>query len=114
VNGIKQSVRTLIASPRSTWLWSPLLRGRVCILTLHRFGDTGATAMPGIDLGLLDDILSRLRRDGYRFVDLHDLFKGARLPSRSVVFTVDDGYADFERGAEVFRRHACPVTDRLP
>lgn len=70
--------------------------------------------MPGIDLDLLDAILARLKRDGFRFLSLEEavlgLEKRGAMPARSVVFTVDDGYSDFARGAEVFFKYSCPVT----
>lgn len=70
--------------------------------------------MPGIDLDLLDATLARLRKDRFQFLDLQvalTALEQARTLSRpSVVFTVDDGYADFRQGAEIFARYDCPVT----
>ena len=111
---LKQALRAALASRRLTWLGVPLTRGGLCILTFHRFGSNTLTGMRGMDPDLLDAVLSRLRRDGYRLVDLRAaadaIERAEKLSPRSVVFTVDDGYADFEQGAEVFLHHGCPVT----
>lgn len=70
--------------------------------------------MPGIDLELLDSILARLRNERFQFLDLQTaltaLEEAETLSRPTVVFTVDDGYADFRWGAEIFRRYNCPVT----
>jgi len=112
-HALKQVLRSALASRWLRWLYAPVVGRGLCVFTLHRFGSP-RTAMAGMSLDLLDEILSRLEHEGYRYLDLGDavgrISRGARLPHRSVAFTVDDGYADFELAAAVFRRHSCPVT----
>ncbi len=95
-------------------LWSRLTRGRVCIFVFHHFAEGALTTQTAVPLQLLDEILGRLRRDGYQFVPLDEAVRsigdGSFRESRSVAFTVDDGYSDFRRSAEVFSAHGCPVT----
>lgn len=87
-------------------------RGAAAILTLHRFTAYGRA---GHDPAALARNLEWLRHRRYRLVSLMDLIDQVRnrlAPSpRTVVFTVDDGYADFaEVAAPVFARYDCPVT----
>lgn len=111
---LKQVVRSSLASKWASTLYASLVPGGLCILTLHRFGDEAPTAMPGMRLAVLDAVLTRLRRCGFRFMDLHAAIRAlavpGSLPRRTVVFTVDDGYQSVARGAEVFLAHDCPVT----
>jgi peptidoglycan/xylan/chitin deacetylase (PgdA/CDA1 family) len=64
---------------------------------------------------MLEELLAHFRRHRYQLMSLEDAVERLRDPvaplSRAVVFTVDDGYADFaEVGAEVFLAYDCPVT----
>jgi peptidoglycan/xylan/chitin deacetylase (PgdA/CDA1 family) len=107
-------VRSALSSRWLTPLWSWSTRGYVCIFTYHRFtsarNESGRT---GTDL--LARTLSRLRRDGFRFVALEELLSDpGDGDSRRVVFTVDDGYADFQSAADVFLDHECAATVFLP
>lgn len=84
------------------------------LLLMHRF------AMPDLDVQGHDPIvlsqhLEYLRRHGYTLLSLiellHHLDENIPLRSNAVVFTVDDGYADFaEVAAPVFAKYDCPVT----
>src|SRR5207302_1923662 len=74
-------------------------RGLLSIFTLHRFTDPQLD-VDGADPARLRDHLAYLRRHEYRLLSLTDALKlledgdaGSRTPA--VVFTVDDGYADF-------------------
>lgn len=94
------------------WGIEQTTRGTASILTLHRFTAYGR---PGHDPQALARNLEWLRRRRYHVVSLMDLITGVRredrTPQRTVVFTVDDGYADFaEVAAPVFARYDCPVT----
>ena len=84
------------------------------ILFMHRF------AMPDLNVEghepeVLRARLEYLRRHRYDLMSLPDLIRhiDERIPlrARSVIFTVDDGYADFATvGAPVFAAYDCPVT----
>lgn len=81
---------------------------------MHRFAmpDLG---VEGHDPALLAAQLEYLRRHRYRLMSLTELLRALdeRIPIRenAVVFTVDDGYADFaEVAAPVFAAYDCPVT----
>src|SRR5689334_21224101 len=81
---------------------------------LHRFAmpDLGVS---GHEPEVLRGHLEYLRARDYDLLDLGELLErienNAPFTRRSVVFTVDDGYADFaEVGAPVFAAYDCPVT----
>jgi len=116
---IVHRARELLVRLAGTDLLGPALRvvgrGLVSILKLHRFGDP-ETRIDGMSPAALRDQLAYLRRHGYRLMSLPDVLPRLRDPeSRDktpvVVFTVDDGYADFARvAAPIFAEFDCPVT----
>lgn len=71
---------------------------KAAIFMFHRFSDGGIGE--GTDVTTLRRMLSTLRRQGITFMRLRDLFahveERRELPGPTAVFTVDDGYADFE------------------
>ena len=81
---------------------------------MHRFAmpDLGIS---GHDPVVLSQHLEYLRGRGYALLSLMEVLDhldtGVPLNGNAVVFTVDDGYADFaEVAAPVFARYDCPVT----
>ena len=84
------------------------------MLFLHRF------AMPdlgirGHDLEVLSRNLEYLRRHRYNVMSVLELLthldEGIPLRENALIFTVDDGYADFAvAGAPIFAAYDCPVT----
>lgn len=93
-------------------LMHPLANGVATIFTLHRFRETSSG--PGHPVSVLRQQLAHLRGTRYRIISLtqllDELSEHQRLPP-TVVFTVDDGYADFARvGAPIFAEFDCPVT----
>jgi peptidoglycan/xylan/chitin deacetylase (PgdA/CDA1 family) len=81
---------------------------------MHRFAmpDLG---IQGHDPAVLAQRLEYLRRRGYALLSMMDLLddldRNAPLKTNALVFTVDDGYADFaEVAAPVFAKYDCPVT----
>lgn len=91
-----------------------LRHGRATILMLHRFEATPADD-DKISAGALRANLEYLRRHHYDLISLTSLVDTVRAggtpPKNAVVFTVDDGYADFKEVAvPLFAAFDCPVT----
>jgi peptidoglycan/xylan/chitin deacetylase (PgdA/CDA1 family) len=69
---------------------------------------------------LFDEHLSYLGEHGYTTLTVTDLVRSqgpgaAALPTRPVVLTFDDAYADFyEQAFPALRRHGCPATLYVP
>jgi peptidoglycan/xylan/chitin deacetylase (PgdA/CDA1 family) len=98
-----------LALPVVERVWAP----PVTVFMLHRFADP-EPGVEGHDPGVLREALALLRRLRIPVRALaevvSDLAAGRPL-GRAVVFTVDDGYADFARvGAPVFAEFDVPVT----
>jgi peptidoglycan/xylan/chitin deacetylase (PgdA/CDA1 family) len=94
-------------------LYRPLTRGRAAIFTLHRFANPDL-GIPGHPVELLREQLAELRRERCFVMSLGDLLEdlrdGREAHNPCVVFTVDDGYADFAQiGAPIFAEFDCPV-----
>jgi peptidoglycan/xylan/chitin deacetylase (PgdA/CDA1 family) len=109
----RDAVLRLLTSPLLEAGLRPATRGAVPILMLHRFEDPerGISGFPG---GVLRTQLVELRRRGYHLMSLDGALRrleGGDPVKRAVVFTVDDGYADFGRIAlPIFAEFDCPVT----
>jgi peptidoglycan/xylan/chitin deacetylase (PgdA/CDA1 family) len=115
MRSVREALRWFVGTGPLCRLGVPLMRGRLCIFTLHRFKTLSSeTIVPGMDLALLSRILDYVRREEYNLISLQAaldaLLDPTKLRRRSVVFTVDDGYADFAPVAEVFLKYDCPVT----
>lgn len=111
---MKRGLRKLLSGGGVPVLWSALTRARVTIFTLHRFAWPDHN-VAGHDPDLLRTTFERLRRDRYAVLSLGEAVERHRerrdFPPRAVVFTVDDGYADFFAvGAPVFAHFDAPVT----
>lgn len=84
------------------------------MLMLHRFGEPGRGSSFHTSAELAA-ILEVLRRRRFALLSLGDLIRmlssGESIGSHTVVFTVDDGYADFGAlAAPIFESFECPVT----
>jgi peptidoglycan/xylan/chitin deacetylase (PgdA/CDA1 family) len=84
------------------------------VLMMHRFAmpDVG---VQGHDPVVLSQHLEYLRRRRYALLSMTELLDhldgDIPLQNKALVFTIDDGYADFaEIAAPVFVRYDCPVT----
>jgi peptidoglycan/xylan/chitin deacetylase (PgdA/CDA1 family) len=101
---------------------APLLRSRYAgigaILMLHRVTDAPRTAL-GINRHLaitpafLDEVLTELRRLGYRFVSMDEVVDRIVTPvagERFVTVTADDAYRDnLEEALPVLEKHEAPI-----
>ncbi len=115
---MKRTLRALLSCRWVAPAWMPLLRGGVPIFTLHRFAVQDLDVY-GHDPVLLRQVLERLRRERFNVMGLDELVRAfvehRCVPPRTVVFTVDDGYADFALvAADIFLAYDCPVTVFLP
>ena len=95
-------------------LWRPLVNDVAVVMTLHRFADPDR-GVPGTPVDLLRANLAFLRQHRFQVSSLNDLLSAdaadARTGGPRVVFTVDDGYAEFASlAAPVFAEFDCPVT----
>jgi peptidoglycan/xylan/chitin deacetylase (PgdA/CDA1 family) len=112
--GLKQLVATALSSAPVTALAQPLARGVASIFMMHRFRDP-ERGNAGHDRETLRSCLAYLRRYRYDLVGLAELVKRLKArdtrPSKTVAFTIDDGYADYASvGAPVFEEFDCPAT----
>lgn len=97
--------------------WRPLVSDVAIVFMLHRFADT-ELGVDGTTSADLRANLAFLRRHRFRlasFTDVldddRDIADPHRMASPPVIFTVDDGYADFARvAAPLFAEFDCPVT----
>ena len=109
---MKQSALKLLARAGAFAPFRAANRGRVLILTYHRFsrgGDPLATPESDFDAHL------RYLKKHYTLVPLSRVaahYAGrAELPARAACVTIDDGFADaFEVAFPLLRRHGVPAT----
>ncbi|MDB4582902.1 polysaccharide deacetylase family protein [Draconibacterium sp.] len=86
----------------------------VPVFLLHRIID--CNAQPNLtEVKRLHTYLEYLRKNNYHPISISELIirilSGDTLPERSVVFTVDDGFADqFEHLAPIFSQYDIPLT----
>ena len=94
-------------------LFNKLTRNTATIFMLHSIHPV-ANKRSDITTSLLDQYLGYLQKHNYRVISLADFvqaIKEKRNTSKSVVFTVDDGYRDFYLHAfSVFRKYGYPAT----
>lgn len=109
---MKQSALKLLARAGAFAPFRAANRGRVLVLTYHRFGrGAGALATPESDF---EAHLLYLKRH-YTPVPLSGVaehYAGVReLPPRAACVTIDDGFADaYEVAFPLLRRHGVPAT----
>jgi len=112
---IKRSALSVLVVPGATQVFRPFMRDRATVFMLHRFD--GEPNHNGYSIAALRKTLSWLR--GHRFPlislgELVDSLERGDTPSRAVVFTIDDGYAEQATVAgPVFAEFDCPVTTFL-
>lgn len=105
--------RTLTQAP---WLslWSPIRREAASVLMLHRFAQPDI-GISGHCAAQLATNLEFLRKHRFNICSLQELTErleqGMAPEPNTIVFTVDDGYADFAAvGAPVFAAYDVPAT----
>lgn len=99
-------------------LSSRLFGGVGAVFMLHRIGApqnrSGLNGFLSCEPGFLDDLFSKLKGEGWRFVSLDevaDRLRAGHVDERFAAVTLDDGYRDnAEQGAPVFRAHTVPYT----
>lgn len=115
-NRLKRSLAAVAGSRIMRPLFSTFLRGRAVVFMLHRFGEVEGD-MAGPTPASLKRMLATIRRQRIPVLTLRELAghgAGDGGPE-GIVFTVDDGYQDFDDlAAPVFREMDCPVTVFLP
>lgn len=111
-NAIRRTLLEVVRLAPTRSVLRPLMKGQVAIIMMHRFADH-ERGIPGHDTELLRSALTVLRSQKVRLLSLRELLVAVHAgePIEGFVFTVDDGYDDFEtRGAPVFQEFDCPVT----
>ena len=86
----------------------------VPIFMLHRF-DMPERNIKGHNISFLREALNFFSSSGYRAISLDNLAEllknGKKLPSKTAVFTIDDGFIDqFEVAAPLFSEYDIPLT----
>jgi peptidoglycan/xylan/chitin deacetylase (PgdA/CDA1 family) len=113
MRNFKQRLLRLLFLPGATLPFSSLVRQRAVIFMMHRFRDR-ATGVEGHDPDVLRQSLAYIRKQRCEIISLDELLLrllNGRPSGRTVVFTIDDGYADQATvGAPVFAEFDCPVT----
>lgn len=107
------AIRALDSTPVSRLLGG--LRNQcVPIFMIHRVANSDLN-IRGHDLTVIEQALTYLQAHGYQVVTLRNVVErlrnGQQLPSRSVVFTIDDGFVDqTDSIIPIFQKFNAPVT----
>lgn len=117
VRRIKKAGGRLLENKTIGRLLRTIASSRCVILMMHRFASADGT-MSGHDPARLRQLLDYFRQTGIHVAALDDVVASLRNGDTSVlrrgptvIFTVDDGYADFvEVAVPVFQEFDCPVT----
>lgn len=111
--GLQSLATNVLTRPGTLRRMRPLLRGSACVFMLHRIADP-ALGIEGKRPEAIRGALELMRREGFRFVSLPELFEGlARgdAPGDAIAFTMDDGTEEQLRLAgPVFAEYGCPAT----
>ncbi|HEY2377998.1 MAG TPA: polysaccharide deacetylase family protein [Gemmatimonadaceae bacterium] len=110
----KRAALALIASTVRVPYWRMFVRDVAIVFMLHRFADADR-GVAGVTPENLRESLAFLRRHRFRLTSFGELLSGSQLASSGktplVLFTVDDGHAEFATvAAPVFAEFDCPVT----
>jgi peptidoglycan/xylan/chitin deacetylase (PgdA/CDA1 family) len=107
----KELIRSILISEPGRAASRAMLPGTVTIFMLHRFHDGPPNAEAGHSGDELRALLRTLRQAKMPVIALDTLARNGAPATGGVVFTVDDGFADFASIAwPIFREFDCPVT----
>jgi len=109
---LKNTLINLLTTPIITTIASRVLGNGIPIFMLHRFESDSCSGTTPYHLRYCLEYLSE---NGHAFISLEKLITSLRnnesLPPKSIVFTIDDGFADqVEIAAPIFLEFNCPVT----
>lgn len=112
--GLSLAVRVLTLPPLDS-VGRQFAGDIVPVFMLHRFQHPELSPSHGHRPEFIRQVLQYLRRHQYSILGLDDVVRIARqgqpLPPKSVVFTIDDGFADqAEAGAPIFLEYDAPAT----
>lgn len=81
-----------------TGLYRALFPGAIPVFMLHRFTDEVGEIAGALSADLLRDYLRYLSTHGYHVLSMDELWnslnRGSPVPSKAVMFTIDDGFYD--------------------
>ncbi len=111
---LKNLLVTSLTMPSVAAFGSKVFGNGVPIFMLHRF-ESDSHSCSGTPPSHLRHCLHYLSENNFTFISLTELLTALSdakpLPPKSVVFTIDDGYADqIEVAAPIFLEFNCPVT----
>lgn len=97
-----------------TGLYRFLKPGRLPIFLLHRIDESETHLSGKISVGTLRKYLDYLSANNFRVLGMEEfcsiLERGAAFPSKSLVFTIDDGFYDHhDLAARVFEEYGFPL-----
>ena len=111
----KRTALSVLVVPGAARVFRPFMRDRATVFMLHRFArdlHSGGHSVPA-----LRSALAWMRKNRHPLISLRELVDGlerGETPSRAVVFTIDDGYAEQATiAASLFAEFDCPVTTFL-
>lgn len=112
---LKRLLIPILASKPITAFANRLFNSGVPVFMLHRIERQHESDTGKISSAHLRNCLDYLVDHGHTFVSLEELIQalkhGQKLPQKSVVFTMDDGYVDqAEIASPIFLEYNCPLT----
>jgi len=114
-NLVKSALITILTGHPVKIVADQLFHSSVPIFMLHRVSPSSTQNKHGITSDHLRNCLDYLANHDYTTISLENLITALthnqKLPVKSVVFTMDDGYKDqAEIAAPIFLEYNCPIT----
>ena len=112
---LKPALITFLSSRPVSSIMAPVFHNGVPVFMLHRVAQSASPNTNTLSSDHLRKCLDYLVDRDYTFVSLENLIdalkSNQKLPLRSVVFTMDDGYLDqAETAASIALEYNCPIT----